>query len=231
MSIYFRGLRILNGVFDELMKAEYGYSTATDLLFSGCSAGGIAVFLHADHVFNNKLPAGTTMGAMPDSGFFLEYQGKGQMMTPEKWQWDYMNYTASLNQDCIRGKGPEFAWYCLFAQETAPYSSVNMFALQSEYDSWQIQGELVSNNAAQINVYGQNLTDTIIATYFTGKYASKHSMFLDSCSHHCGKWDQIRIDGYLANRAQYNWYHKIGTHGSLYFQNKTYPCSACCSPN
>ena len=116
----------------------------------------------------------------------------------------------------------------MFAQETAPYSFVNMFALQSEYDLWQTENELVSTNSTEINEYGQNLTATIFDTYTTG---SKHDIFLDSCAHHCGKWDYIEIDGYLARRAQFEWYHQIAEHGPVWYQNQTYPCQDCCGPN
>ena len=168
------------------------------------------------------------MGAMPDSGFFLEYQGKGELMTGVEWIHDNMNVTASLNQDCIAAQSKGYEYLCMFAQETAPYSFVNMFALQSEYDAWQVDNELVSKNDREINDYGQNLTATIMNTYATG---SKHDIFLDSCFHHCGEWDSIEIDGYKASKAQYEWYNQQGNHAPVWFQNKTYPCNSCCNDN
>merc|ERR1711920_1157919 len=137
------------------------------------------------------------MGAMPDSGFILEYEGKGKLMTGLKWDFDNMNVTASLNQDCLAAQEKEYEYLCMYAQETAPFSFVNMFALQSQYDSWQTDNMLVSDNKEEINVYGKNLTATIMNDYATG---SKHAVFLDSCAHHCGYWNQIEIDGYLAKK-------------------------------
>ena len=190
--------------------------------------GGVATFLHSDYIYHNKLPGPTHMGAMPDSGFILEYEGKGQLMTGLQWIFDNMNTTASLNQDCISAQEKGNEYLCMFAQETVPYSFVNTFALQSQYDTWQTENMLDSEKPAEINTYGRNLTATIMNDYATG---SKHAIFLDSCAHHCGEWDQIEIDGYLAKRAQYEWYNQVGAHGPVYYQNKTYPCDACCSPN
>ena len=85
---------------------------------------------------------------------------------------------------------------------------------------------LMSDRPREINEYGRNLTSTIFKDYLSKPH---HAMFLDSCHHHCGEWNQIRIDGVLASEAQYAWYH--GTTNETYlFQNRTYPCVECCNP-
>jgi hypothetical protein len=55
--------------------------------------------------------------------------------------------------------------------------------------------------------------------------------FLDSCHHHCGSWNTIRIDGDLVSGAIQKWYDSIGQAGAkkLWNQNKPYPCTACCN--
>jgi hypothetical protein len=50
-------------------------SAATDVVVSGCSAGGLATFLHADK-WHSRMPAGAHVVAMPDSGFFLDYEAE-----------------------------------------------------------------------------------------------------------------------------------------------------------
>ena len=47
--IFFRGHRILRAVQSALMQT-WGLGAATDVVISGCSAGGLSVFLHADYV-------------------------------------------------------------------------------------------------------------------------------------------------------------------------------------
>jgi hypothetical protein len=44
-SLYFRGADILDAVLETLVSA-HGLSEATDFILGGCSAGGIATFMH-----------------------------------------------------------------------------------------------------------------------------------------------------------------------------------------
>lgn len=53
-KLYFRGFRILKATIDALLTA--GMNKATDVILTGCSAGGLATYLHADYVMN-ALPA------------------------------------------------------------------------------------------------------------------------------------------------------------------------------
>jgi hypothetical protein len=50
-----------------------GLNHATDVVVSGCSAGGLATYLHADKWAQN-LPITAHVVAMPDSGFFLDFE-------------------------------------------------------------------------------------------------------------------------------------------------------------
>lgn len=65
-TIYFRGRRILETIFDELATTA-NLGAATEFILSGCSAGGLSTFLHADRV-QSWLPAGVKFGAVPESG-------------------------------------------------------------------------------------------------------------------------------------------------------------------
>ena len=49
---------------------------ATDIVLSGCSAGGQAIYLQADHVAS-KLPATAKFRTLADSGYFLAEGGTG----------------------------------------------------------------------------------------------------------------------------------------------------------
>jgi len=72
--VYYRGARLLRAIMASLLaNATVGLSSATDVVVSGCSAGGLSTFLHADE-WAARLPA-AKVAAMPDSGFFLEVSG------------------------------------------------------------------------------------------------------------------------------------------------------------
>lgn len=57
--------------------------------------------------------------------------------------------------------------------------------------------------------------------------------FLDSCSHHCGMWGDIRIEGQLVADAFSEWYEgqAAGPPKRFWQQGRPYPCRECCRPN
>ena len=60
------------GVYDTLLS-QHGLASAATVVVSGCSAGGLAVFLHVDHLaakVRAANPGARVLGA-PGAGFFL----------------------------------------------------------------------------------------------------------------------------------------------------------------
>jgi hypothetical protein len=61
-ALSFRGHYVLEAVFDSLaanvMQAPSPWASATDVVLSGCSAGGLSTFLHTQFVHDTYLPAG-----------------------------------------------------------------------------------------------------------------------------------------------------------------------------
>eukprot|EP01084_Bolivina_argentea_P281690 482005_1 len=230
-DLHFRGWRILNGVFAELAKS-YKWKSATDVLISGCSAGGLTTWLHSDYIYDTYVkPLGDNVQflSMPDSGFFMEYEGAGKYISGLNWNFIWTNATDAMNKECMADHKPEDQHLCIFAQETAPYVHVKMFPLQSRYDSWQDGQELRSGNATLINEYGANMTKIFEANYVNNaKYGKSHAAFFDSCHHHCGEWNAITIDGMKSSQAQFQFYYGNNTHNKFWFQDKPYPCSSCC---
>jgi len=101
--LYFRGFKILQAMRDDLFNNRglkvrirsfppFGFSWnsyfvsdrlfelqqfATDAVISGCSAGGLATFLHLDW-WKANLANNTHVAGMPDSGFFLDFESPRQ---------------------------------------------------------------------------------------------------------------------------------------------------------
>ena len=71
-KLYYRGRNILDAVLDDLLAK--GLDKATDVVLSGCSAGGLAIYLNADHVAS-RLPPTAKFRAIADSGYFLRAAG------------------------------------------------------------------------------------------------------------------------------------------------------------
>jgi len=83
------------------------------------------------------------------------------------------------------------------------------------------------NNAASVNACGnyvRSLTKKLLV--------APSAIFLDSCHHHCGEWNQIHIDGITSPFAVQTWYTKGASglpNGGYMDQNQVYPCDACCN--
>ena len=104
-----------------------------------------------------------------------------------------------------------------------------MFPLQSRYDSWQTGQELRSDDPILINEYGANMTKVFGTNYINNEeYDVYHAAFFDSCHHHCGEWNSIKIDGMTSSEAQFQFYYGNNTHDKFWFQDEAYPCDSCC---
>jgi len=248
-ALHWRGMHIREAISADLF-ANRGLSEASDLVVSGCSAGGLATFLHTDQwcdALHATNPASKCVG-LPDSGFFLDFQDPSVSCSPDsalvepllgrtvdgdyhcglKWTFSIQNATAGINQDCVAAHASTAdVWKCMFAEHSSDFIRSPMFAMQSQYDAWQT-GNVQGTTSTQI--MGDNITSRIRTDLMA--HNNESGAFLDSCHHHCGSWNSIRIDGDLVSVAIQKWYLGIGVAGSkkLWNQNKPYPCTACCSP-
>ena len=77
--VHFRGAAIVEAVQDTLLTDAYGLASATDVVVSGCSAGGLATFMQCDRWADRLTSAsasadGLKVRCLPDSGMFLDVQ-------------------------------------------------------------------------------------------------------------------------------------------------------------
>eukprot|EP00931_Biecheleriopsis_adriatica_P120145 TRINITY_DN95279_c0_g1_i1.p1 TRINITY_DN95279_c0_g1~~TRINITY_DN95279_c0_g1_i1.p1 ORF type:complete len:414 (+),score=81.27 TRINITY_DN95279_c0_g1_i1:133-1374(+) len=228
--IHYRGRAILDAEIKSLLF-ERGMKDATDIVVSGCSAGGLATYLHCDHWADaiKKANPDTKVACMPDSGFFLD-EDRGprygsNMRNVHSFQ---ESSTAGLNAACVAAhtSDPE---KCIFAQWTSEHIKTPTFPLQSVYDSWQT-GNVVEGGAAAatINAFGANVTSLVKKLLLS---QPQHGIFLDSCHHHCGAWNGPQIDGMNSSFALKEWYERGSLalpNKGLFNQNKAFPCNACC---
>jgi len=253
-QLHFRGKHILNGGITDMLQHR-GLATAAEVVVSGCSAGGLATFLHCEHWAERIRAEGLASAkvvCMPDSGLFRDYQGcttPGVCDPPHYhdrlvWVFDWMNATSGVNDACIASETPTSN--CMFAEHTMKYLTTPTFALQGEYDSWQVLadlgivgGQMMPNQTtpaqvALVNEYGVNFTAIVHANLLS---SPQHSIFLDSCFHHCGGWGEYPVgpDEVTQPFAMQEWYDAIGK-GALskpneqktWIQGKPFPCLECC---
>jgi hypothetical protein len=120
-----------------------------------------------------------------------------------------------------------FIFICLFIL------GIYTWQLQSEYDAWQIGWVLPPNpSAMDIQILGNNITTRLAANLLSN---SVHGEFLDSCQHHCGRWDQIHITNQTQATAFKVFYDAVvpGTPSPIadrvWIAGQRYPCTECCN--
>lgn len=244
LTLHFRGSAVQDAIIEHLL-AKRALGRATDLVIGGASAGGLAVYLHADR-WRRKAggaarPAGgMRVTAMADSGFFLQAddaapqpaagRGPGLGLTPGRYASDMRamvlmaNSSGGLNRECVAKSGAA----CIFAEVSAAFLKTPTFALQSVYDSWQLANVMApdaSANASRVNAFGGRLRSTLHEALLA---APRHGAYIDACQHHCFDWGRFRVDGANQAAAFASWY--AGPRGTrrVWEQANAWPCTACC---
>jgi Pectinacetylesterase len=207
-KLHMRGHAILKALFGEL-RETYGFGKATHVLLSGCSAGGLSTYLHADYIHDTFVPASADYKAMPISGYFLDFPnvfGKKVYTDEMKYVFRMQHVGTSdvtTNERCMhryRATGDE--WKCIMAQYVLPFIEVPYFAYNSLYDQWQM-GNVVgaqapkydqcavhfpNNCTVQDIKFANSFHDSMRKDYEnTPSFANqaKNGAFLHSCWGHC----------------------------------------------
>ncbi len=96
VSLFFRGRGIFDGLFDDLFRSR-GLSEARELLFAGCSAGGLTAYIHADAVtalMATRAPRATVV-ALADAMFSLNHLDfANDTHWPDFMKWVYFTMDA-----------------------------------------------------------------------------------------------------------------------------------------
>lgn len=139
--IYFRGRRIIDATLQTLLGM--GLQKAEQVMVTGCSAGGLATYLHTDYVHGFLKAAGVPLRkfkAAPMSGFFLAHASlEGVPVYAEEIKRAYLmsNATGGLNARCVAAQREDERWQCSFAARAYAHVEAPIFALNSALDSWQ----------------------------------------------------------------------------------------------
>eukprot|EP00946_MAST-07B_sp_MAST-7B-sp1_P000728 g728.t1 len=144
--LYFRGKTILDETLKALSTSPYfNLAKAKNVMLTGCSAGGLATYLHTDYVHEQLLKKWakgmTKFKSVPISGFFLEHktvEGKPVYIREMQTIFTLANSTGGLNAACIAAhqtSGDE--WKCNFAEHSYAFTKSDIFPLNSALDSWQ----------------------------------------------------------------------------------------------
>jgi hypothetical protein len=139
-NLYFRGSYNLAAAFDWLLtNATTNFSAASTVVLTGCSAGGLAAYLHADYVAA-RVPPTADYRVAPGSGFFsnaVNAYGEPIYEDQMKGVFYLHNASAGVNQNCIANQLAGYEWTCNLAYASYAYTRSRIYPLQSHSDWWQ----------------------------------------------------------------------------------------------
>lgn len=159
-TVYFRGFRILRAIVDAMLRPKgpggglQSLSHASSLLLTGSSAGGLAVYLHADYITDAvaAVNKACVVKAAPEVGFFIDGESVWphtdvafrHVMTEVFTRIaDIANVTAGapqqVNAACVAATPAAERWRCFSAQYTLPFVRTPIMVVNSMHDEWQAQ--------------------------------------------------------------------------------------------
>lgn len=226
--VYFRGRYILDAIYDELLAPGGPLATAKNVIIKGCSAGGLAVYLHVDYLAGriNAVNPGARVLGSPGAGLFLDVNSlAGNKRYTPIYQYvanmQQVLQKGSVNDDCLADKAPSDQWQCFMAPYTLPYIKTPVFIMNSLADAWQ-QGNIMglgcnpavanSCNATQIAYLNNFRLEMIAALAPVTSQPQKHGVFAQSCSVHVVEdtthyYTQVKVAGQTEASAFAAWFN------------------------
>ena len=218
-NLYFRGASIFNASVTALLAR--GMANAKTIILKGCSAGGLASWLHADFFFEWMAAAapGARVVTVPDAGFFLAHNTTDNAPSyAPLYQWvaQTMN-TSQVDAGCLAAHPAADAWRCFLAEETLPHVTSPVFATQDLTDSWQMANifrlpcasNLSACTPAEISEMNQYRADMLVKLAPLTSSAT-NGFYLSACVQHCHQniadvWTRERVQNQSVQATFLRW--------------------------
>ncbi|CAM9276876.1 unnamed protein product, partial [Ectocarpus fasciculatus] len=136
-TLHFKGAKIRRAVIDDLMT-RLGMGNATDVVVTGSSAGGLAIYLGIDEIRAqiHSYRKDIDVGGLADAGYFPDYV-KNITNYPKKIRhlFRLMNISAGAPVKCIAQHRGSLS-NCMFAENLLPTVESPLLIMQSKFDTW-----------------------------------------------------------------------------------------------
>ncbi|XP_057802786.1 pectin acetylesterase 7-like isoform X2 [Salvia miltiorrhiza] len=152
----FRGSRIYDAVIDDLLAK--GMNCADNAILAGRSAGGLATILHCDE-FRARLPNASRVKCISDAGFFIR---ASDLPNADFRQGFYAsiikfhNISSFLPRSCTERIDSNL---CLFPEYFVGDVQTPLFLLNSAFDFYQLQNNLVPQTSPDWEKWNKGLGD------------------------------------------------------------------------
>ncbi|KAJ9679444.1 hypothetical protein PVL29_021393 [Vitis rotundifolia] len=247
--LYFRGQKIWQAIINDLLPK--GLSKAKKALLSGCSAGGLASFLHCDN-FTSFLPQNASVKCLSDAGFFLDEKDISLNHSMRAFYEELIalqGVEKNLHENCTSSL--HYPHLCFFPQYALEFIKTPFFILNSAYDVYQFHHMLVpptadlhgrwnhckldpvACNPNQLSILQGFRKDMLTALKQFYTYSRRGGMFINSCFAHCQSesqdtWlaiDSPRVNNKTIAEAIGDWYFSRRITKEI---DCAYPCDTTC---
>lgn len=254
VSMYFRGRRVLDYMLEELQGPKFGMDKATEVLFGGCSAGGLATYLLADYVAERLPKSVTKFRAAPVSGLMQTHvNATGGLGFIENMRLLAEMHNASGAPGCVAALPKDEQWKCVLANYSYAYSKTPFFLMQSVLDGQNVLqwGDRQVQTCAATD-YEQCLPESVGALKSlyhdfmqdlrrTDKYYnSGEGGFVETCGLHMGQmgvgFNNWKVLNMTPNQALTLWWNRNSSfHNQWYLpcalgDKPPYQCNPTCRP-
>jgi len=232
---HFQGKSIIKTAIQQLIPL--GLGTSSEILLSGCSAGGAAVFANADYVASLLPPLeARSFKAHSDAGFFLDFPSMGQVpyTIPEILYYGSTLWMGVADEDCMAAF-PSDGWKCYLGQYALPYVNTSVLVHQENEDRVQLNVlgvtyPLNSEMDAYLDTFRANMTATFMSTVLP----PQHAVFSPACWFHCvleaPQFWTISIDGSVSDQQALSLFYFDGITTDYIDECSGFNCSVGCPP-
>jgi len=145
-DFWYRGLLNYNAMIENLITVSNpSLSDATEVILTGCSAGGLGAFFHCDALSATLNPFGTAVTCLGNGNYFADLPtfitGSGtRNIIRSEYQslMSIQDIQGGINQNCIAAQPTEDEWKCMFPQYFLQDIETPTYVINSAYDDWQI---------------------------------------------------------------------------------------------
>jgi hypothetical protein len=232
-ELFFRGHLVLEHLMKNLLQ-QTDVGNASQVMLSGCSAGGVATILYADYIKSffgeNK---NLDFKSVSFSGFFPDapsYEnGLDVLSTLVRDVYAMQNVSSSLSPQCMEDQERD-PHLCFMSQYSYLYVKSPIYLVNSVYDAWTVENIYnitakrweeatdEGSRASMVEYLNEraNVTYDLITRAPTWSQKSNGG-FLSTCLTHCGGccsdqgWDKTLVDGKTLRDSLRDWFFERTT--------------------
>jgi hypothetical protein len=228
---YFKGSVITKSIVEDLF--EMGLNASSEILFTGCSAGGKGVWSNVDLVRSYLPFTPAKYLGFSDEGWISDFGGVMDSITwYEMFQLGQGIWVPNVNPTCAIAH-PDHEFLCIYGSIVLPYIDTPTVAHAEQYDivQWNIDCNCNFNPSNTTHMgWMEDMRSSLVASYRT--VFPPHSLFSPACASHCSSLGEFftgtKINGISLSDHLTAFWEKGGSIPSIVDNCQSFNCSVNC---